>query len=252
VYRRLVPSVLLAVACALLLGALAPDARALTRDAQAKQNLRLLQVYVERYAARQGFVYPAASVVRKGGGLGAPIWPANPWTGTTMAPGKTRGSYAYAVGAGGSSYTLVGHLSSGSFTLTGGAPVWLASERAAATADLQDAQDAAAAAQADAAAARAEADVARAEADNARQERDTALDDLADSQADLAAAQADLTTTQTALTAALADLASAQASRDQALAALGPTRDTAIRNGLSAIQEILRSLAQGTGVLSTV
>jgi hypothetical protein len=60
---------------------------------------------------------------------------------------------------------------------------------------------------------------------------------------------AELADAQAALSQAQADLASARTSRDQALAALSPSRDTATRNGLSAIQEILRSLAQGTGVL---
>ena len=130
-FRRLVPSVLLALACALVIGAAAPVAGALTRDAQLKQNVRLLQVYVERYAAGKGFTYPAASVVRRGGGLTAPVWPANPWTGRPMAPGTARGAYTYTLAAGGASYTLTGHLSSGAFTVTGAAPSWLAAERAA-------------------------------------------------------------------------------------------------------------------------
>ena len=102
--RRLVPSVLLALACALVIGAAAPVAGALTRDAQLKQNVRLLQVYVERSAARTSFTYPAASIVKKGGGLRAPVWPANPWTGRPMAPGAARGAYTYTLAAGGASY----------------------------------------------------------------------------------------------------------------------------------------------------
>jgi hypothetical protein len=118
-----------------------------------KQNLRLLQVYIERSAAAKSFVYPAAATVKKGGGLTAPVWPGNPWTGAAMAPGKARGMYTYRLGAEGDSYTLVGHLSSGAFTLTGGTPPWLTDERSAATADLQSAQAATAAAQAERAAA---------------------------------------------------------------------------------------------------
>jgi hypothetical protein len=109
--------------------AAAPVASALTRDAQMKQNLRLLQVYIERSAAAKSFVYPAAAAVKKGGGLTAPVWPANPWSGAAMAPGKARGTYTYRVDAGGDGYTLVGHLSAGSFTLSGGTPAWLKKER---------------------------------------------------------------------------------------------------------------------------
>ena len=95
-----------------LIGAAAPAAGALTRDAQTRQNLHLLQVYVERYAAGRSFAYPAVSVVKKGGGLVAPVWPADPWTGRPMAPGTARGAYIYTLAAGGGSYTLTGRLSS--------------------------------------------------------------------------------------------------------------------------------------------
>ena len=140
VCRRLVPSILLALACVALVGAVAPAASALTRDARMKQNVRLLQVYIERSAAAKSFVYPAASTVRKGGGLTAPVWPANPWTGAAMAPGKARGTYTYKVGAGGDRYTLVGHLSAGSFAVSGATPAWLEKERLA-SGDVTAARD---------------------------------------------------------------------------------------------------------------
>jgi hypothetical protein len=247
--RRLVPFVLLALACALLIGAAAPVAGALTGDAQTKQNVRLLKTYIEGFAAARGFVFPAAAVVRKGGGLTAPVWPTNAWSGRAMAPGKKRGSYTYALAAGGASYKLTGHLSSGSFTLAGGTPGWLTGERAAAASDLHDAQAMAASAQADAATARAERDAAesaavaaRAERDAAQDERAAALAELDEAQSDLQAAQADLAEAQTGLSAA-------EAARDAALAALAPARDAATRSGLAMIQEILRNLAQGQGVL---
>jgi len=140
VCRRLVPAILLTLACATLVGAAAPGASALTRDARMKQNLRLLQVYIERSAAARSFVYPAAATVRKGGGLTAPVWPVNPWTGAAMAPGRTRGTYTYKVGAGADGYTLVGRLSAGSFTLSGGTPAWLEKERLA-SGDVTAARD---------------------------------------------------------------------------------------------------------------
>ena len=74
-HRSLVPSVLLALACAFVIGAAAPAAGALTRDARTRQNVRLLRTYIDAYAAARSFVFPVASVVRKGGGLGTPVWP---------------------------------------------------------------------------------------------------------------------------------------------------------------------------------
>ena len=50
-----------------------------------------------------------------------------------MSPGTTRGTYTYSVKADRSGYTLVGHLSKGSFRVTGGVPRWLKGERDAAT-----------------------------------------------------------------------------------------------------------------------
>jgi hypothetical protein len=254
--RRLVPSVLVALACALLIGAAAPVADALTRDAQTKQNVRLLKTYIDGFAAARGFAFPAAAVVKKGGGLTAPAWPTNAWTGRAMAPGTARGAYTYTLGAGGGSFTLVGHLSSGSFTLTGGTPAWLTAERAAAASDLHNAQSAAASAEADAVTARAERDAALADAvaaladrDTAQDERAAALADLSQTQADLQASQADVAAVQADLAEAQDGIVTAEAARDAALAALATARDTATRSGLAMIQEILLNLAQGQGVL---
>jgi len=129
--RRFVPSILVALACLVVIGVAAPVAGAQTNSAQMKQGIRLLKVYVDAYAADHGFVYPAAAVVRKGGGLTAPVWPRNPWTGKPMAPGTGRGAYTYSVAPDGASYALSGRLSSGYIVLTGVTPDWLAHERAA-------------------------------------------------------------------------------------------------------------------------
>ena len=101
-------------------------------DKQVQMNILLLQGYINTQAAKAGFVYPAKADVRKGGGLVAPIWPGNPWTGGTLAPGTSRGTYTYTVKSDLSSYTLVGHLSKGSYKVTGGMPKWLKDERDAA------------------------------------------------------------------------------------------------------------------------
>jgi len=110
------------------------DARALSFvDKQVQMNILLLHGYIDTQVSKNGFVYPARNDVKKGGALVAPVWPGNPWTGGTMAPGTSRGTCTYTVKADLSGYTLVGHLSKGSYKVTGGVPRWLKNERAAST-----------------------------------------------------------------------------------------------------------------------
>jgi len=98
-------------------------------DKQVQMNILLLQGYINTQAEQDGFVYPARDAVKKGGALVAPVWPGNPWTGGTMAPGTSKGTYTYTPKADLSGYTLVGHLSQGSYKVTGGVPRWLKDER---------------------------------------------------------------------------------------------------------------------------
>ena len=98
-------------------------------DKQVQAGSLLLQKYINDYGVAHRFTYPPKSMVKKGRGLTAPIWPANPWTGRIMAPGTSRGTYTYTRGAGGSSYRLVVHLSRGNYRLSGGMPKWFKSER---------------------------------------------------------------------------------------------------------------------------
>jgi hypothetical protein len=102
-------------------------------DKQVQMNILLLQGYINTQAQQNAFVYPARTDVKKGGALVAPVWPGNPWTGGTMAPGTSKGTYTYTVKADLSGYTLVGHLSKGSYKVTGGVPKWLKDERDAST-----------------------------------------------------------------------------------------------------------------------
>ena len=62
-------------------------------DQQVQMNILLLQGYINTQAEKNGFVYPARNDVKKGGALVAPVWPGNPWTGGTMAPGTSKGTY---------------------------------------------------------------------------------------------------------------------------------------------------------------
>jgi len=131
VSRRVLSLLLLVVLAALTTAALPGAASAAENfvDKQVQMNILLLQGYVNTQAEKDGFVYPAVADVRKGGALEAPVWPGNPWTGGTMVPGTSKGTYTYRVKADLSSYTLVGHLSKGSYKVTGGVPAWLNDER---------------------------------------------------------------------------------------------------------------------------
>jgi hypothetical protein len=98
----------------------APCADALTaKDRQMRQAVLVLRGYVDRAAGASWCEYPAASVVRRGGGLAAPIWPADPWTGAPLTPGRSRGHYAYRESPDRRSYRLTGYLSSGTYVTSG-------------------------------------------------------------------------------------------------------------------------------------
>ena len=129
--RRVLTPILLVALAALTLAALPRVAGAAENfvDKQVQMNILLLQGYINTQAEKDMFVYPAVADVKKGGALEAPVWPGNPWTGGTMAPGTSKGTYTYRVRADLSGYTLVGHLSKGSYKVAGGVPDWLKSER---------------------------------------------------------------------------------------------------------------------------
>jgi len=122
--------VLLVLLSALGLAALPAGAGAAPSfvDTQVKANILLLQGYINAAAIKSEFVYPAVATVKQGGGLAAPIWPANPWTGKTMVPATSRGNFTYTLTAAG--YRLVGHLSKGTYVVTGGVPGWLRDDSA--------------------------------------------------------------------------------------------------------------------------
>lgn len=130
--RRTVTVLVAALAAALLLAAAAPRAEAISFvDKQVQAGGLLIQNYINKYGASHRFVFPPKAMVKKGGGLpdSTLMWPANPWTGRTMAPGAGRGTYTYTLGAGGISYKLTMHFSSGGPTFRGSMPVWLKNER---------------------------------------------------------------------------------------------------------------------------
>jgi len=138
--RRLILIALTAAALALVFAAAAPraDAGISFVDKQVQAGGLLIQNYIDKYGVAHQFVYPDKSMVKKGGGLpdATLMWPANPWTGKTMGQGTARGTYTYALGAGGTSYKLTMHFSSGSYVFKGSLPSWLKGERD--TASLQN------------------------------------------------------------------------------------------------------------------
>lgn len=130
--RRIIAAAVAAATLALALGAAAPRAQAVSFvDKQVQAGGLLIQNYINKYGTSHGFQFPPKSMVKKGGGLpdSTLMWPANPWTGRTMAPGTSRGSYTYALGAGGISYKLTMHFSSGKYVFKGSMPTWLKTER---------------------------------------------------------------------------------------------------------------------------
>jgi len=81
------------------------------KDAAAKLNLVSVKTGIQAYIATNGQLPPSVSQSVLGGVVDA--WPTNPFTKAPMAEGTAPGDYTYTPG-GGTSYTLVVHLSDGS------------------------------------------------------------------------------------------------------------------------------------------
>jgi len=132
VTRRVIVAALATAVLALASAAAAPRAEAVSFvDKQVQAGALLIQNYINTYGQAHRFVYPPKSMVKKGGGLpnSTVIWPSNPWTGRIMAPGTSRGTYTYTLGAGNLSYRLTVHLSSGNYVLKSAMPSWFKTER---------------------------------------------------------------------------------------------------------------------------
>ena len=77
------------------------------RDTACKQNLYLLQRYVEAYAASHGSLYPTADLVNAATfGLPGYVWPIDPWSGAAMVQGTSVGDFSYTQLTAGTSYSL--------------------------------------------------------------------------------------------------------------------------------------------------
>ena len=87
------------------------------RNQQCKQDLLLLQRYVEAYALVHSGAYPTADLVNATT-FAAPfyIWPDSPWSGAAMTQGTSVGEFSYTQQGGGTGYALKVMLSSGSWS----------------------------------------------------------------------------------------------------------------------------------------
>jgi hypothetical protein len=92
------------------------------RNTASRQNLLLLQRYVEAYAASHGGAYPAAADVTAATFGTSFVWPKNPWTGAGMVAGATVGDYAYTQLNDGTGYSLMVMLTGGWSTGLGPIP----------------------------------------------------------------------------------------------------------------------------------
>jgi hypothetical protein len=82
-----------------------------------RERLYLLTGFLERWANEHYNFYPPASSVHSGG-IPAPMWPSNPWTGAAMHPGSGAGDYTYATQNDRLAYTLTGHYPGGSVVIS--------------------------------------------------------------------------------------------------------------------------------------
>ena len=115
-----IPTILMVVVCLLLVAAAQPPvARAADsgRVYLLRERLHLLMGYIERYANERYSHYPPPGMVRRGGGLKAPLWPRDPWARGPMAPGSGAGSYTYTVTTRMLSCKLVGHYPGGTIVV---------------------------------------------------------------------------------------------------------------------------------------
>jgi type IV pilus assembly protein PilA len=93
------------------------------KDAAVREGIHSLQIGVQTFATDNSDAYPAAAAVLQGSTAGTvgtyvDIWPRNPFSTTTpkayMAGSTNKGDFTYAQGTASTSYTLAGHLSTGS------------------------------------------------------------------------------------------------------------------------------------------
>ena len=87
-----------------------------------RQAVIALRGLIDRAGAERYFTYPRPASVRAGR-LGGSWWPDDPWTGSDLTPGTSRGHFRYTVARDRRRYRLAGYLAGGrAYVLTGGMP----------------------------------------------------------------------------------------------------------------------------------
>jgi hypothetical protein len=122
VRRSIVLAIVTGVCLPALAGATAPASAGTPQDEQMKQAILVLRGYIDRTGGYAWWVFPKPAEVRRGGGLDAPLWPRDPWTGGALSSGSGRGQFTYRVASDRRSYELTGYLSWGQYVVRGGMP----------------------------------------------------------------------------------------------------------------------------------
>jgi len=122
VRRSIVLAIVTGVCLLAVAGAAAPASASTPQDEQMKQAVLVLRGYIDRTGSYAWWVFPKPAEVRRGGGLDAPLWPRDPWTGGALTSGTGRGQFTYWVSGDRRTYRLTGHLSWGKYVVAGGMP----------------------------------------------------------------------------------------------------------------------------------
>lgn len=85
----------------------------IARDEAAKAGILAIETGIAAYVATSQAAPPLVDAATLGSFVSP--WPTNPWTNEPMAPGTDPGEYSYQ-NLGGTSYSLVGHLSDGDYS----------------------------------------------------------------------------------------------------------------------------------------
>jgi type IV pilus assembly protein PilA len=96
--------------------------RTKAKDATVKGGVHNIELGIASYAIDHTDVYPAtvatrAALVDASGNPYVDNWPKNPYTDMDMKDGSGNGDYSYSQSGGGTSFSVVGHLSSGGWTV---------------------------------------------------------------------------------------------------------------------------------------
>jgi type II secretion system protein G len=93
------------------------------KNSAVKGGVHSIELGIASWAIDNGDLYPVVTLVTEtkgSGGVGDQVdnWPVNPWSSAYMAESLTNhGDFHYILGAGGTSFSLAGHMSLGDFVV---------------------------------------------------------------------------------------------------------------------------------------